>query len=49
MDKIQILTGKYKVFCDNEKPSPFYQFALNIESVNKDFLQTDNLIIQDEK
>jgi len=39
MDKIQILTGKYKVFCDNEKPSSFYQFGLNIESVKNDFLQ----------
>jgi len=39
MDKIQILTGRYKVFCDNKKPPSFYQFGLNTESVKNDFSQ----------
>ena len=39
LDKIQILTGRYKVFRDNEKPASFYQFGLTIKSVKNDFLQ----------
>lgn len=39
LDKIQILTGRYKVFCDNKKPASFYQFGLTIESIKNDFLK----------
>ena len=39
LDKFQIFTGRYKLFFGNERPSLFYQFGLDIESVRNDFTQ----------
>lgn len=39
LDKFQILTRRYERFRDNEKPSLFYQFGLDIKSVKDDFSQ----------
>lgn len=39
LDKLQIVTGRYKLFHETEKPSSFYQFGLDNKTVKNDFLQ----------